>query len=243
MKIVNYLDITFNLNDGTYLPYQKPDNIIIQYIHVESNHPPNIIKQILKTTKKRLSQLSSHEIFNESTPFYEEKLHQSGYQQKLKYNPVNTKIHNKRKRKRSITWFNPSFSRNVSTKIGKYHLLYKIFNRNSVKVSYSCTKSMKTIINNDIENILGKEPSINTSTCNCRNKEPCPLNGQCQIGEVVFEGTLSSNHPNCKGKKYFGIAEESFKGRLCNHNLSFRNKFYKNDRELSKELWQIKMKN
>ena len=51
MKIVNYLDITFNLNDGTYLPYQKPDNII-QYIHVESNHPPNIIKQILKTTKK-----------------------------------------------------------------------------------------------------------------------------------------------------------------------------------------------
>ena len=46
MKVVNYLDVTFNLNDdGTYWPYQKPDNII-QYIHVESNHPPNIIKQI-----------------------------------------------------------------------------------------------------------------------------------------------------------------------------------------------------
>ena len=28
MKIVNYLDVTFNLNDGTYRPYQKPDNII-----------------------------------------------------------------------------------------------------------------------------------------------------------------------------------------------------------------------
>ena len=48
MKIVNYLDVTFNLNDGTYRPYQKPDNII-QYIHVASNHPPNIIKQIPKT--------------------------------------------------------------------------------------------------------------------------------------------------------------------------------------------------
>ena len=45
MKVVNYLDVTFNLDDGTYRPYQKPDNII-QYIHVESNHPPNIIKQI-----------------------------------------------------------------------------------------------------------------------------------------------------------------------------------------------------
>ena len=53
MKVVNYLDVTFNLNDGTYRPYQKTDNII-QYIHVESNHPPNIIKQIPKTIEKRL---------------------------------------------------------------------------------------------------------------------------------------------------------------------------------------------
>ena len=46
-----------------------------------------------------------------------------------------------------------------------------------------------------------------------------------------------------KDKKYFGIGEESFKGRPYNHNLSFRNEFHKNDTELSKELWQIKMKN
>ena len=99
MKVVNYLDVAFNLNDDIYRPYQKPDNII-QYIHVESNHPPNIIKQIPKTIEKRLSQFSSNEdIFNESAPFYEDKLHQSGYQQKLKYNPVNTKTHNERNTK------------------------------------------------------------------------------------------------------------------------------------------------
>ena len=61
--------------------------------------------------------------------------------------------------------------------------------------------------------------------------------------EVVYKSTLSSNQPNYKEKKYFGIAEESFKGRLYNHNLSFRNEFYKNDTELSEELWQIKIKN
>ena len=99
---------------------------------------------------------------------------------------------------------------------------------------------MKTIINNHNKNILGKKPSIDTSTCNCRNKEDCPLNGQCQIGEVVYESTLTSNQQNYKDKKYFGIAEESFKGRLYNHNLSFRNEFYKNNTELSKELWQIR---
>ena len=76
---------------------------------------------------------------------------------------------------------------------------------------------MKTLITNHNKNILGKKPSINKSNCNCRNKEACPLNGQCQIGEVVYESALSSNQPNYKEKKYFGIAEESFKGRLYNH--------------------------
>ena len=38
LKIVNYLDVTFNLKDGTFRPYHKPDDQI-QYIHTESNHP------------------------------------------------------------------------------------------------------------------------------------------------------------------------------------------------------------
>ena len=108
----------------------------------------------------------------------EDKLHKSGNQQKLKYNPVNTKTHRKRNHKRNIIWFNPPFNRNVSTKIGKYflnlidqhflqnHHLHKIFSRNSVKVSYSCTKNIKTIINNFNKNILRKKSLIDISTCN-----------------------------------------------------------------------------
>ena len=101
---------------------------------------------------------------------------------------------------------------------------------------------MKTIINNHNKNIPGKKLPTNTSTCNGRNKEAFLLNGQWQTGKVVYEGTLTSNQPNYKEKKYFEISEESFSGRLFNHNLCFRNEFYKNDAELSKELWQIKMK-
>ena len=110
---------------------------------------------------KNASQLSSNEeIFSESVPFYEDKLQPSGCQQKLKYNTVNTKTHSKCNHKRNIILFNPPFNRNVSKKIGKYflnlldkhfprnHCLHKIFNRNSIKVSYSCTKNMKTITNN-----------------------------------------------------------------------------------------------
>ena len=75
---------------------------------------------------------------------------------------------------------------------------------------------MKTIINNHNKKVLGSKPSTNTSTCNCRIKEAGPLNGQCQIGEIVYAGTFSTNLPNYKEKKYFGIVEEFFKGRLYN---------------------------
>ena len=63
MKTVNYLDVTFNLNDCIYRHYQKSDKII-QCIHIKSNHPPNIIKQIPKTNEKRLSQLPPTKIYS-----------------------------------------------------------------------------------------------------------------------------------------------------------------------------------
>ena len=61
---------------------------------------------------------------------------------------------------------------------------------------------MKGVINNRNKNILGTTMSINT--CNCQNaacKKAFPLNGQCQIREVVYEGTLSSNQLNYNEKK------------------------------------------
>ena len=57
-KIVNYLDVTLNLKDGTFRPYHKPGDRM-QYIHTESNHPPNIIKHIPASIETRLSNLSS----------------------------------------------------------------------------------------------------------------------------------------------------------------------------------------
>ena len=38
MKIVNYLDVTFNLNDGSYRSYKKP-NDETNYIHMTTPHP------------------------------------------------------------------------------------------------------------------------------------------------------------------------------------------------------------
>ena len=45
LKIVNFLDITLDLNTGIYKPYMKP-NDNPTYIHTKSNHPPAIIKNV-----------------------------------------------------------------------------------------------------------------------------------------------------------------------------------------------------
>ena len=42
MKLVNDLDVTLNLNNSNYKPYQKPDNVIL-YIQKDSNQSPNTL--------------------------------------------------------------------------------------------------------------------------------------------------------------------------------------------------------
>ena len=37
LKIVDFLDTTFNLNNGTYRPYKKPNDLLL-YINKSSNH-------------------------------------------------------------------------------------------------------------------------------------------------------------------------------------------------------------
>ena len=75
-----------------------------------------------------LSNLSSTEkIFKESTKYCENNLRQSGYNEKLTYKPTELTIKNiVCINKRKIIWFNPPFSKNVSTNGGKLHELHKL---------------------------------------------------------------------------------------------------------------------
>ena len=102
MKTVNYLDVTLNLENSTYRPYQKENNQI-KYINTESNHPPSIIKQLPLSIESRLSLLSSsEEIFNDSVTPYQDALDKSGYKHKLKYQANINTANNKKQRKRNI---------------------------------------------------------------------------------------------------------------------------------------------
>ena len=100
LKITNYLDITPNLNDGSYRPYKKP-NEETNYIHINSDHPPSIRKEIPRSIEKRLSILSSSKyVFHESAIYYEKCLKTVDI--KPSYSINNQKKTIKTKRKESV---------------------------------------------------------------------------------------------------------------------------------------------
>ena len=62
-KIVDFLDVTFSMINGSYKPYKKP----LLYINKNTNHPPEIIKKLPKTVNNRFHRNALNaEIFNAS---------------------------------------------------------------------------------------------------------------------------------------------------------------------------------
>ena len=120
LKEVDFLDVSLNLRNGTYRPYKKPNNSLL-YIHSLSNHPPNIIKQILNCIQERLSKNSSNEeIFNTEKCEYEDALKKSGFKVDFKY--TKNQRQKPKNRSRNIIWFNPPFNKAISTNIAKIFL-------------------------------------------------------------------------------------------------------------------------
>ena len=69
LKKVDYLDIKFDLNTGSYRSYRKPNNDT-RYINAKSNHPPSILKQIPAAISKQISINSSNkQIFQKAAPY------------------------------------------------------------------------------------------------------------------------------------------------------------------------------
>ena len=162
LHVLDFLDIQFNLKTNSYKPYMKPNSVPV-YINKNSNHPLQVLKELPKTIEKRISTISSSkEIFDNSKIIYEDTLKKSGFQNKLTYQQnivQNTDEHQeKKKRKRNVIWYNPPYSVNVKTNIGKVffkllhkhflktHKFYKVFNKNTVKLSYSSMHNMASII-------------------------------------------------------------------------------------------------
>ena len=107
---------------------------------------------------KRISDLlCNKEEFYKVKSVCESALKDSGYFSSMSHNNSNTQ-NARRNKNRKVTWFNPAYSQNMKTNIGKLFIklvrkdfpknskYHKIFNLNTLKLSYCCTNNVGNII-------------------------------------------------------------------------------------------------
>ena len=256
VKIINFLDVTFDLGRGIFKPYRKP-NDETNYVNAKSNHPPKILKNIPLNVNKRLVSISSNqEVFNSAAPPYQEALDRAGYNHKLEFVEVeaNTNVNErrKRKRKRDIIYFNPPFNMNVETKIGREFLkivdnsfpvgnpLHGKLTRHNVKLSYSTVNNMKAQISQHNSRLRHGDVAEVPAPCPHTRTVPCPMpgSGECNKDNVVYNAKVISDGGQTV-QTYIGCSQ-NFADRYYKHRSDFMNPKTKHATTLSTYVWELK---
>ena len=242
---INFLDVSFDLSTGLYKPFMKENNKIF-YVHSQSNHPKSILKNLPKNIENRLSKISaSEEIFTAHAPPYQAALDASKYDHKLTFDPSarqRSRPQKSKRKNRNITWFNPPWSSNVKSNIGAQflailretfpptHILHKICNRNTLKLSYRCMPNIKKEIskhNNKILNGNNGAAAQKTFGCSCpgtpKKPETCKVlpGVGCLIDNVVYKATVTRTDTN-QVETYTGSTAQTMKGRYNNHSYDMK---------------------
>ena len=241
-----------DLVSNTYKPYIKPNNTI-KYVHRDSNHPPSILKNIPTSINRRLSSLSSSELmFNEIAPHYQQALQKSGYNFNLTYAPQPPQETRRKNRQRKIIYYNPPYTKNLTTNIGKEffklmekhfpanHVLRPIINKNCVKISYSCLPNMSKIISSHNHKIL-KDQIVEPDPCTCNPPDSCPVEGNCGTKGIVYQAKVTTQ--TGETSTYVGLSSNSFITRYRTHRSNFTNLNQKSQTTLSTKIRNLNRKN
>ena len=185
--------------------------------------------------------------FDKAAPDNNIALKNSAFNNNVTYIPSQSK---RQTRKRQIIWFNPPYSANVKTNVGKLFMrladkhfprhckYYKLFNRNNIKLGHNCMHSMNVIRKHNSK--IMKDPAPSTiKTCIGRRKTDCPMDGNYLSECLIYKASVNTT----TNKYYYGTCENTFKERYNNHKSSFRNKSREKNTELSKYVWELKEKN
>ena len=122
----------------------------------------------------------------------------------------------RQKRNKKVIWFNSPYSLSVKTNIDKVclklvrkhfprkHKFNKIFNLNTIKISYRSMPNVMNLIKQHNSKILSKDQDKMQQSCNRRIKESCPLNGKCPHQCMVYKAEVTTNTTY---KEYYGTSE------------------------------------
>ena len=125
-------------------------------------------------------------------------------------------------RKRKNIWYSPPFSLNVKTNVGKLFFkilrknfpktnpLSKIFNKNTVKISYSCTRTVKFIISSHTKQNLSNMSAI------AETNTTVLIHNKCLTPQMLYQAD-ATNDTEDTYKCYLVLAEISLKDRYRNH--------------------------
>ena len=154
MKVVNYLDVTWFLST---LSKTKRQNTL----HSHSVRSPTIYNQATTMVHQKgliiVIIIKRYILWNNTILWATSR--QRGYNEKLTYQQQGENNKNSGKiREHNIIYFNPPYSISLNSNIGKYFFglpskhfptgrkLRKIFNKNNLKLSYSCMAYLKAKI-------------------------------------------------------------------------------------------------
>ena len=170
------------------------------------------------------------------------------YKHTLIFDP-NASTNKKRKRAKKVIYFNPPYSTNVNTNIGRKFLglldkhfpqgspLYPLLNRRTVKLSYRCLPNFKASLAKHNFKTLNQNTLAPPPVCNCRDKASCPLPGRCTTNNLVYRATVTTN---TSVEKYVGITANTFKERYSGHKQDLSKPDGRTSTTLAGHVWELK---
>ena len=107
----------------------------------------------------------------------------------------------------------------IKKRFPQNHPLSKIFNKNTVKVSYRCMPNLKSQKDKHNRKILNRGAADqNEPGCNCQKsrKKDCPIPGQCATPFVVYRACVR-RHDTLAVDTYTWLTGNPFKKRFTKH--------------------------
>ena len=180
-------------------------------------------------------------------------MRKSGYTHVLEYEAATQLPTKKKNRRRTVTWFNPPYSMNLQTNVGRDFLrlidtafppqnpLHKLFNRQTVKLSYRCMPNVAQAISRHNSKVLkGDRQNQQQTGCNCDGGPAnCPVQGECKTKSVVYEASIRETVSG-KIETYTGLTSRTFKQRYNEHCSDTRNPGSRHKSKFSLHIWDLK---
>ena len=92
------------------------------------------------------------------------------------------------------------FMRLVGKPFPRHHKYYKLFNRNKMKLSYSCMSNMNNVIQKHNSKIMKNPAPSTTKTCSCHQKTDFPMDGNCLFEDLIYKASaITTANKFCYG--------------------------------------------